>query len=85
VFHNVAKVVLRDRGSTLASFSEDDFHFSWHVQHFGRVHIHFAWQAQHFQTCRRIVLFLMLLRSKNEENLAEQLRFQSSRQTDRDR
>ena len=35
MFHNVAKVVLRDRGSTLASFSEDDFHFSWQGQHFG--------------------------------------------------
>ena len=38
---------------TFARFSEDDFHFSWHVQHFGRVHVHFAWQAQHF---RRVVL-----------------------------
>ena len=32
MFHSVAKVVLRDR---VASFSEDDFHFSWQGQHFG--------------------------------------------------
>ena len=43
---------------TFARFSEDDFHFSWHVQHFGRVHVHFAWQAQQF---RRVVLRVFLL------------------------
>ena len=49
----VSKVVLCDRRNSFARFSEVDFHFSWHVQHFGRVHVHFAWQAQHF---RRVVL-----------------------------
>ena len=36
-----------------SSCVEDNFHFSRHVQHFGRVHVHFAWQVQHF---RRVVL-----------------------------
>ena len=47
------KVVLCGRRNTLASFSEDEVHFSWQAQHFGHVHRHFAWQAQHF---RRVVL-----------------------------
>ena len=33
---------LCDRHNTFASFSEDDFHFSWQAQHFGRVYHHFA-------------------------------------------
>ena len=33
---------LCDRHNTSASFSEDDFHFSWQAQHFGRVYHHFA-------------------------------------------
>ena len=41
-FHHVSKVVLCDRCKTLASFSEDDFHFSWHAQHFGHVHLDFT-------------------------------------------
>ena len=41
------------RRNTFARFSEDDFHVSWQLEHFGRVHVHFAWQAQHF---RRVVL-----------------------------
>ena len=49
MFHNVSKVVLRDKRNTFASFSEDELHFSWQMQHFG----HIAWQAQHF---RRVVL-----------------------------
>ena len=49
----VSKVVLCDRRNPAARFSEYGFPFSWHVQHFGRVHVHFAWQAQHF---RRVVL-----------------------------
>ena len=42
MFHNVSKVVLRDKRNTFASFSEDELHFSWRTQHFG----HFAWQAR---------------------------------------
>ena len=38
---------------TFASFSQDDFHFSWQAQHFGDLHRHFVWQAQNF---RRVVL-----------------------------
>jgi UDP-N-acetylenolpyruvoylglucosamine reductase len=53
MFHNVSKVVLRDKRNTFASFSEDELHFSWRTQHFG----HFAWQAQHF---RRVVLRVFL-------------------------
>ena len=49
----VSKVVLCDRRNPAARFSEYGFPFSWHVQHFGRVHVHFAWQAQQF---RRVVL-----------------------------
>ena len=48
MFCNISKVVLCGRRNTFASFSEDEFQFSWQVQHFGRVHLHFAWQAQHF-------------------------------------
>ena len=51
----MSKVVLCGRRSSFASFSEDALHFSWHAQHFGRVHRHFAWQAQHF----RFVLWLV--------------------------
>ena len=53
VFCNVSKVVLCGTRNTFATFSEDVLHFSWQVQHFGRVHRHFSWQAQHF---RRVVL-----------------------------
>ena len=48
MFCNVSEVVLRGRHNTFATFSEDEFQFSWQAQHFGRVHLHFAWQAQHF-------------------------------------
>ena len=41
VFCNVLKVVLYGRRNTFATFSEDVLHFSWQVQHFGRVHRHF--------------------------------------------
>ena len=54
----VSKVVLCDRRNPAARFSEYGFPFSWHVQHFGRVHVHFAWQAQQF---RRVVLRVFLL------------------------
>ena len=40
MFHKVLNVVLRGRRHTFASFSEGGFHFSWHVQHFGLVHVH---------------------------------------------
>ena len=53
VFCNVSKVILCGRRNTFATFSDDTLQFSWHAQHFGRVHRHFAWQAQHF---RRVVL-----------------------------
>ena len=33
---------LCDRHNTSASFSEDDFHFSWQAQRCGRVYHHFA-------------------------------------------
>jgi len=45
------KVVLCGSRNTFATFSEDEFKFSWQAQHFERVrrhHRHFAWQAQHF-------------------------------------
>ena len=45
MFHNVSKAILPDRRNTLASFSEDELHFSWQAQHFGDLHRHFAWQA----------------------------------------
>ena len=35
------------RRNTCATFSEDALQFSWHAQHFRRVHFHFAGQAQH--------------------------------------
>ena len=38
-----------DRRNAFARFSEDDYHVSWRVQHFGRVHVHFAWQVQYFR------------------------------------
>ena len=38
----VSRAVLCDRCNTFARFSGDDFHVSWHVQHFGRVHVHFC-------------------------------------------
>jgi hypothetical protein len=52
-FITCQEVVLCDRRNTFASFSEDDFLFSWQAQHFADLHRHFAWQAQHF---RRAVL-----------------------------
>ena len=48
VFCNVSNVVLCGGRNTFATFSQDELHFSWQAQHFGRVHRHFAWQAQHF-------------------------------------
>jgi hypothetical protein len=38
----VSKVDLCDRHNTFERFSEDDLHFSWQVQHLGRVHAQFA-------------------------------------------
>ena len=52
VSRDVSKVDWRDRRNTFASFSEDDFHFSWQARHFGHVHLIFAWLAQYF---RRVV------------------------------
>ena len=49
VFRNVSKVVVCGRRNTFAPFSEDEFQFSWQVQHSGRDRLHFAWQAQHFR------------------------------------
>ena len=46
------KVVLCGSRNTFATFSEDEFKFSWQAQNFERVrrhHRHFAWQAQHFR------------------------------------
>ena len=37
MFHNVSKVVLCERRTTFASFSEDELHI------FGDIHRHFAW------------------------------------------
>ena len=52
-----SNVVLRGRLATCASFSEDEFHFSWQARHFGDLHHHFAWQARHF---RRVMLRVFL-------------------------
>ena len=41
------------RRNAVASFSEGELQFSWHVQHFGDLHRHFTWQAQHL---RRVAL-----------------------------
>jgi hypothetical protein len=60
VFCNVSKVVLCGRRNTFATFSEDEFQFSWQAQHFGRDRRHFAWQGQHF---RRVVLRVFAGRS----------------------
>ena len=60
VFVDVSKIVLRGKRNTFATFSEHALHFSWHAQHFGRVHLHFSWQAQHF---RRVVLLVFANRS----------------------
>jgi len=57
---NVSIVVLCDRSNNFTSFSEDDMHFEWQVQHIGGVHVHFAWQGQHF---RRVVLRVFAGRS----------------------
>ena len=40
MFRNVSKVVLRGRRNTFATFSEDEFQFSWQAQHFGRGRLH---------------------------------------------
>ena len=40
MFRNVSKVVLRGRRNTIATFSEDEFQFSWQAQHFGRDRLH---------------------------------------------
>ena len=32
----MSKVVLRGKRNTFATFSEDEFQFSWQAQHFGR-------------------------------------------------
>ena len=50
---SVSKIVLCDRHFTFEiSDSEDDVHFSWQVQHFGRVHVHFSVERAALQTCR---------------------------------
>ena len=45
----MSKVFLRGKRNTFATFSEDEFQFSWQAQHFGRDRLHFVWQAQHFR------------------------------------
>ena len=56
-FHNARNVLLCDIGAIISYNSLASFQnmtpSSWHLQHFGPVHLHFAWQAQHF---RRVVL-----------------------------
>ena len=49
MFHNVTKIVLCGKCNMFATLSDDELHFSWHVQHFGGLHRQFAWQAQHFR------------------------------------
>ena len=53
MFQDVSKVVLCDRRTTFATFSDDESHFSWQAQHFEDLRCHWPWQAQHF---RRVVL-----------------------------
>ena len=48
-----SKVVLCGRRDTFATFSHDELHFSWQMQHFGDLHRYFEWQVQHF---RRVML-----------------------------
>ena len=48
-----SKVVLCGRRDTFATFSHDELHFSWQMQHFGDLHQYFEWQVQHF---RRVML-----------------------------
>ena len=59
-----------------ARFSEADFHFSWHVQHFGRVHVHVAWQAQHF---RRVVSRFLRIALSGLRQAATRCKFRGRR------
>ena len=45
---NVSKIVLCGTRNTIATFSEDELHFSCQARHFGDLHRHFAWHAQHY-------------------------------------